>query len=72
MVVAHKPEEKGSDVNLATFLLIDAMDSDADASVVISDDTDLYRTLTRRPLPSCQFPPTLRDERGIITKPPTW
>lgn len=36
-----KTEEKGSDVNLATYLLVDAFRSDADAFVVISNDSDL-------------------------------
>jgi len=36
-----KTEEKGSDVNLATYLLVDAFRQDADAFVVISNDSDL-------------------------------
>lgn len=36
-----KREEKGSDVNLATFLLADAFRSDADTFVVITNDSDL-------------------------------
>ena len=35
------PEEKGSDVNLATFLLIDGFDRDCDVAVVVSNDSDL-------------------------------
>lgn len=34
-------EEKGSDVNLATFLLLDAFDQDCEAAVIISNDSDL-------------------------------
>lgn len=34
-------EEKGSDVNLATHLLLDVMDERIDAAVVISNDSDL-------------------------------
>lgn len=34
-------EEKGSDVNLASFLLLDAFDSDCDAAIIISNDSDL-------------------------------
>lgn len=34
-------EEKGSDVNLATYLLIDAFDRDFELAVVISNDSDL-------------------------------
>jgi NYN domain len=36
-----KTEEKGSDVNLATYLLIDAFRDDAEAFVVVSNDSDL-------------------------------
>ena len=35
-----KTEEKGSDVNLATYLLVDAFRRDAEAFVVISNDSD--------------------------------
>ena len=36
-----KTEEKGSDVNLATFLLVDAFNKDCDMSVIVSNDSDL-------------------------------
>lgn len=36
-----KTEEKGSDVNLASHLLMDAFDDQYDAAVVISNDSDL-------------------------------
>jgi len=36
-----KIEEKGSDVNLATRLLIDAFDRAFDAAVVVTNDSDL-------------------------------
>jgi hypothetical protein len=36
-----KTEEKGSDVNLATFLLLDAFKRDCNVAVVISNDSDL-------------------------------
>src|SRR5205823_1916940 len=36
-----KTEEKGSDVNLATYLLLDAFKEDCDVAVVISNDSDL-------------------------------
>ncbi len=35
-----KPQEKGSDVNLATFLLLDCFDNEFDEAVVISNDSD--------------------------------
>lgn len=40
-VLVTKSEEKGSDVNLATYLLADAFRSDCQASVVITNDSDL-------------------------------
>ncbi len=36
-----KTEEKGSDVNLATYLLFDAFRKDAEVAVVVSNDSDL-------------------------------
>jgi len=36
-----KSEEKGSDVNLACYLLVDAFDDDYEAAVVVSNDSDL-------------------------------
>jgi|SRR5579859_2619832 len=41
-----KTEEKGSDVNLATYLLMDAYERDFDAAVVITDDSDLAEPIT--------------------------
>lgn len=40
-VEVWKTEEKGSDVNLATYLLLDAFDGDYEAAVIISNDSDL-------------------------------
>ncbi|WP_182908104.1 NYN domain-containing protein [Microbispora sp. H13382] len=36
-----KTEEKGSDVNLATYLLLDAFRQDCDSALVVSNDADL-------------------------------
>jgi hypothetical protein len=36
-----KTEEKGSDVNLATYLLLDGFQRDYDVAAVISNDSDL-------------------------------
>jgi hypothetical protein len=41
LVKVVKNEEKGSDVNLATRLLIDAFDKAFDAAVIITNDSDL-------------------------------
>lgn len=40
-----KTEEKGSDVNLATELLVDAFRGDFEAAAIISNDSDLLRPL---------------------------
>jgi uncharacterized LabA/DUF88 family protein len=40
-VQVMKSEEKGSDVNLASYLLVDAFDDDYEAAVVVSNDSDL-------------------------------
>jgi len=40
-VQVQKTEEKGSDVNLATYLLLDCFEKDFDEAVVISNDSDL-------------------------------
>jgi NYN domain len=41
IVKVVKTEEKGSDVNLASYLLLDAFDEDCEGSVVVSNDSDL-------------------------------
>lgn len=41
MVSMARREEKGSDVNVASHLLLDVLDRDVDAAVVISNDSDL-------------------------------
>jgi hypothetical protein len=41
-----KTEEKGSDVNLATYLLIDGMDRLYDEALVISNDSDLVEPIS--------------------------
>jgi uncharacterized LabA/DUF88 family protein len=101
-----KFSEKGSDVNLATDLLLDAFKKDCDAALIISCDSDLLgpvRAVKRefgmkvglamlpkgfstvltneadfirhvRPglLKTSQFPVTLTDAQGTISKPATW
>lgn len=44
-VVVSKTEEKGSDVNLATYMLVDAFRNDADSFVVITNDSDFCEPL---------------------------
>jgi uncharacterized LabA/DUF88 family protein len=98
-------EEKGSDVNLATYLLFDAFKNEYDAAVVVSDDSDLvepirivrrefhkhvrvlsprgksrqlslaatrFQQITVAALRAAQFPTTLTDAVGTITKPAGW
>lgn len=40
-----KSEEKGSDVNLATYLMADAFREDADTFVIVSNDSDLMEPM---------------------------
>lgn len=42
-----KTEEKGSDVNLATFLLMDAFDDLYDCAVIVSNDSDLKEPIAQ-------------------------
>ena len=99
-------EEKGSDVNLASYLLMDSFENDYEMAVVVSNDSDLqlpismtrtrlgkqvgvfdpsrrrsfelhgaaswYRPLRQGPLGASQFPDTLSDTQGSITKPAGW
>ncbi len=41
-----RTEEKGSDVNLATFLLVDAFAGDFDVAIVVSNDSDLCEPIS--------------------------
>lgn len=50
-----RTEEKGSDVNLATYLLLDAFREDAEAFVVVSNDSDLTEPMR-----------IVRHERGKV------
>ena len=43
--VVVKSEEKGTDVNIASYMLLDAFDRDCEISVVISNDSDLATPL---------------------------
>jgi len=40
-----RTEEKGSDVNLATYLLLDAFDGDCELALVVSNDSDLVEPI---------------------------
>jgi uncharacterized LabA/DUF88 family protein len=108
-VRVQRMEEKRTDVDLATHLLLDCFSNDFDEAVVISNDSDLFlpiervrtqfgkrigainphakwkmsghlmkaasyhfRTINKSVLRKCQFPPTLSDADGTITKPASW
>lgn len=45
LVKIHKTEEKGSDVNLASHLLLDAFQSDFEVAAIVSNDSDLVEPL---------------------------
>lgn len=99
--------EKGSDVNLASHLLLDAFNRDFDMAPVVSNDSDLrtpvqmvrgtlgrhvrvaipgthaempqsvipaddYTRVSDPKLAASQFPATLTDRYGTITKPESW
>jgi len=109
VVQVLKTEEKRSDVNLATYLLVDCFDNDFDEAVIVSNDADLSLPIeivknkfgkivgiinphpksklsealarvapvyiwmiNRKVLATCQFPTTLTDSKGVVTKPATW
>ena len=36
-----KSEEKGSDVNIATYLLVDAFDDEYETAIIVTNDSDL-------------------------------
>lgn len=75
-VPALVTEEKGSDVNLATELLIDGFRNDYEAAIVVSDDSDLLapiravRQILRLPVgilnPFPEFDPISGDKRRRI------
>jgi hypothetical protein len=55
-VTVIKTEEKGSDVNLATYLMLDACRKDSEAVVVVTNDSDLKEPIR-----------IARDELGLVT-----
>lgn len=99
-------QEKGSDVNLATFLITDGILKDYEVAVIISNDSDLalpidfvrnelklpvgilnphrhrsselsklttfYKPIRKGVLAASQFPDSLTDAQGTITKPSVW
>jgi len=108
MVQVIDTKEKGSDVNLATSLLLDGFKKLYQVAIVVSNDSDLvepvrvvryelgldvavldphqgrrvsnafksvasvYTKLRPETLKACQFPDTLSDQHGSVTKPADW
>ena len=107
-VLIRDSEEKGTDVNLATRLLVDGFNGEYEQAVVVSNDADFVgamryvrdglglrvtlvnpdsmkaspvelagaatyvKRLRKSHLRRSQLPETLRDEVGVIKKPPGW
>ncbi len=101
-----KTEEKGSDVNMATHLLRDAFRREAEAFVLVTNDSDLleavrivteelglpvgvlnphkkpsrvllkaasfFKPIRKGVLEASQFPASIQDSHGTITKPDRW
>ena len=101
-----KTEEKGSEVSMATHLLMDSFHGEFDVAVIVTNDSDLlepinivrkefkrkvgvlsphgnvswalkqnstfYKHIDVATLAASQFPATMTDAHGTITKPPGW
>jgi hypothetical protein len=65
-------EEKGSDVNVASHLLIDALERTIDAAVIISNDSDLKKPIevARTRVPVGLVNPTRSYPAGALNAPP--
>jgi NYN domain len=77
LVQVHKMEEKGSDVNLATWLLIDSFEKDCEMAVVVTNDSDLalpIRMASRRlGVPVGLINPHPRDaSRALVREQPVF
>lgn len=68
MASAARREEKGSDVNVASHLLIDVLDRKVDAAIVISNDSDLALPIQsmRQRVPLGVVNPTLGQTAGKL------
>lgn len=80
MVSVARREEKGSDVNVASHLLIDVLSHRVDAAVIISNDSDLEYpvSVARDHVPIGIINPTMSRQAGGLVKdalsksPPNW
>ena len=70
VVRVRRTEEKRSDVNLATYLLLDACEDDFDEAVVVSNDSDLMEPIIavrdRFHKPIGVINPDIGDRRSIV------
>ncbi len=66
-------EEKGSDVNVASHLLVDTLESAIDAAIVLSNDSDLHVPIreARRRVPVGTVNPTPRPTAAALRGHPT-
>jgi hypothetical protein len=73
MVSVARREEKGSDVNVAAHLLLDVLQNDVDAAVVISNDSDLEFPVrqARERVPVGTVNPTKGYTAGALNGAPT-
>jgi hypothetical protein len=73
MVSVARREEKGSDVNVASHLLIDALQRDIDAAVVVSNDSDLAYPIAavRARIPVGLVNPSHNYTAGALRSDPT-
>lgn len=73
MVSVARREEKGSDVNVASHLLIDVLDNKIDAALVISNDSDLAFPIQqmRQRVPLGVVNPTAKQTAGKLKGSPT-
>lgn len=73
MASVSRREEKGSDVNVATHLLIDVLEKNIDAAVVVSNDSDLKKPIevSRTHVPVGLINPTRGYPAGALNGSPT-
>lgn len=73
MASVARREEKGSDVNVAAHLLLDILNLDVDAAVVVSNDSDLRLPIevARRKVPVGLVNPTRGYPAGALNAAPT-
>lgn len=72
MASIARREEKGSDVNVASHLLIDVLDGSVDAAIVISNDSDLAFPIAeaRKRVPVGLVNPTVSYRAGALAGTP--